>query len=94
MIHIESKLIVIRGGDSFKEYGDPYDRCLSLFIFNDVAYVYGMTGDKGKFSRKDYLEIERALLVFGVEEAQWERKKGDKTINVTRKLNKTTRTQR
>lgn len=76
MIHIESKLLTIRGGDDFKKYGDPYDFCLSLFVDGNDAYIFGLCG---KFRWSDYAEIREKLLSMGITKAHWERKKNGKT---------------
>lgn len=79
MIHIEPKLLIIRGGDGFKEYGDLYDFCLSVFIDGDNAHIFGLCG---KFRWSDYSEIREKLLSMGVKKAHWERKKNGKTKTV------------
>lgn len=81
MIHIESKILTIRGGVSFNVYGDPYDYCLSVFVDGEEAHMFGLCG---KFTRKDYIEIKAALIALGITKALWERKKGSQTKLVVR----------
>ena len=81
MIHFEPKIYSVRGGVNFKEYGDPYDFCLQVFIDGDSAYIYGLCG---KFTHRDYSQIRKHLISIGIKTVHWERKKsdGDKKIIV------------
>lgn len=80
MIHIEPKLLVVRGGKDFKEYGDPYDFCLSIFVDGDSARIFAL---HGKFNFKDFADIKKQLLSMGITKAHWERIKNKLKKEVT-----------
>lgn len=71
-VHIEMITGIIRGGESFKSYGDHFDFSATVIIKDKEAFIMGASG---KFSREVLREIMRSLADMGVKRIQWERHK-------------------
>lgn len=67
---LQIKTVIIRGGDNFKRFGDPFDYSLSAYLDGDTALIYGLCG---KFSIKDYRQVKEQFAKIGIYKAKWER---------------------
>lgn len=83
MIHIEPKehVLVIRGGEHFKEYGDPYEYVCIVIPNGSVAVVEAMAG---KLPPGFLGEITENLLAMGFTKAMWQRRKNNVIKDVER----------
>lgn len=80
MIHIEPKILVIRGGKDFRNYGDHFDFVVSVYIEGDIARIFGLCG---KFTYNDFINIKKQLTsIYEIKTISWERKKKNRTKNV------------
>ncbi|MGD9504550.1 MAG: hypothetical protein AB7W37_06545 [Syntrophobacteraceae bacterium] len=68
--HIEWTQGIIRSGEAFGEYGDPYTFAASVTVKNGVAEVRGAVG---VMARSTAREVAALLKERGVLELRWER---------------------
>lgn len=81
MIHIELKdhVLVVRGGEEFKEWGDPYEFVCIVEAKGETAYVTALAG---KIPQGFLGEITERLMALGFKRARWERIKSGKIKKV------------
>ena len=79
-IHIEPLIFVVRGGDSFLTYGDPYEwACTCVKVDDNKVKVLGASG---KMGIKDVrLAISHLKEFHGFTDVIWERKKSNGWIS-------------
>ncbi len=91
MIHIKKleNAYVIRGGDQFFEFGDPYDFSMDVELFNNdkEARLSSFTSNSDKPLHPKYWdEVMNGLKLMGVERVKFERYKNGKIRYVTKEL--------
>ena len=73
--HVEMITGIIRAGNSFKNFGDPFEFSATVLIKDNEAFIMGASG---KFNKTIFLEIKNVLIELGIKKAHWERVRTNK----------------
>jgi hypothetical protein len=72
VIHLEPIVFTARLIKDGGEYGDEYNAVMTIQSYGD-GVAYG-SACHGKFSMKDFRELERSLKKYGISKLKWARK--------------------